>query len=319
MATLSTDSQDDTYSSTIMNRHQSDPTVLTGEYRLSDGITSTITRTYSNFKQLEQAAHSVLKTLEANDCDGNQWILVLGLTKEAIERLDNDKECLGGVDFRFEWEGATGLIKVIPGATHESLIDAFNLKVNSDLQNMGIHWTQRRWVGTTTYRPANKGKQGDQGFTPPSRQVAQGQTRGWPTLVIEVGVSESISKLRSDAKFWLNNSNGQTRFVILISAKRARVTFENWMLMPPNAPNPAPSAYVAALRSRPVHSPPLVNQPAASQQLYSAQEVVVTPTGMAGAPMILPFRALYDRAPGPNETDITIIAQDFRAFAQTVF
>ncbi|EAW16256.1 uncharacterized protein NFIA_056050 [Aspergillus fischeri NRRL 181] len=296
MATLSTDSQDDTYSSTIMNHHQSDPTVITGEYRLSNGITSTITRTYSNFKQLEQAAHSVLKTLEANDCDGNQWILVLGLTKEAIKRLDNDKECLGGVNFRPEWEGTTGLIKVIPGATHESLIDAFNLK------------------------PANnKGKGADQGFTPPSRQGAQGQTRGWPTLVIEVGVSESISKLRSDAKFWLNNSSGQSRFVILINTKRARVTFENWMLMPPNAPNPAPPAYVAALRSRPIHSPPLVNQPAASQQLYSAQEVVVTPTGMTGAPMIFPFRALYDRAPGPNETDITITAQDFRAFVQTVF
>jgi hypothetical protein len=128
-----------------------------------------------------------------------------------------------------------------------------------------------------------------------------------------------MAKLRSSAKFWLNNSNGQTRFVILISASRARVTFEKWMLMPPNAPNPAPPAHVAALRSRPIHTPPLENQPAASKQVYSAQEVVVTPTGMTGAPMILPFQALYDRAPGPNESDITITAQDFRAFVQTIF
>ncbi|PKX95323.1 uncharacterized protein P174DRAFT_367639, partial [Aspergillus novofumigatus IBT 16806] len=50
-----------------------------------------------------------------------------------------------------------------------------------------------------------------------------------------------------------------------------------------------------------------------------AQEVVATPTGMTSAPMILPFQALYDRAPGPNESDITITTQEFRAFVQTIF
>ncbi|KAF9889073.1 hypothetical protein FE257_008050 [Aspergillus nanangensis] len=128
-----------------------------------------------------------------------------------------------------------------------------------------------------------------------------------------------MPKLRSDARFWLNNSHGQTRFVILISAKKGRVKFEKWMLMPPNAPNPAPWAYVATLRSRPIHNPPLVNQLPGAQQLYSAQEVVVTSNAITGSPMILPFLALYDRAPGPTERDITITAPDFRAFVQTIF
>jgi hypothetical protein len=30
---------------------------------------------------------------------------------------------------------------------------------------MGIHWTDRQWIGTTTYKPANKGTEGDQAFT----------------------------------------------------------------------------------------------------------------------------------------------------------
>ncbi|KAL4895672.1 hypothetical protein BDV59DRAFT_172930 [Aspergillus ambiguus] len=303
-----------------MDHRQSNPMVLTGAYRHSDGVTSTvITRTYTTMKRLEQTVHDVLQTLQANDCNGNQWVQVLGLTKEAIERLDNDKESLEGVAFRFEWEGTTGLIKVIPSAAHESLLNDFSSKVATELQNMGINWPDRRWIGTTTYKPGNKGKAADQAFTPPSRRVTQGQTRGWPTLVVEVGVSDSMPKLRSNAKFWLNNSNGQTRFIILISVKRARVTFEKWMLMPPNAPNPAPHAYIDTLRSRPIHNPPLVNQPAVNQQLYSAQEVVVSPTGMTGAPMVLPFRALYDRAPRPNESNIVITDRDFREFVQTVF
>ena len=43
--------------------------------------------------------------------------------------------------------------------------------------------------------------------------------------------------------------------------------------------------------------------------------------GVAGAPMVLPFRALFDRDPDPSEskTDVAITAQDFREITATVF
>lgn len=50
--------------------------------------------------------------------------------------------------------------------------------------------------------------------------------------------------------------------------------------------------------------PPLVAQAAVNQRCFSAQEVTVDRNGVTGAPMVLPFSALFDTAPGPNETDV---------------
>ena len=41
--------------------------------------------------------------------------------------------------------------------------------------------------------------------------------------------------------------------------------------------------------------------------------------GVAGAPMVLPFRALFDREPGTGETDVVVTDQGFREITATVF
>jgi hypothetical protein len=50
--------------------------------------------------------------------------------------------------------------------------------------------------------------------------------------------------------------------------------------------------------------PPRVRQPIHTQHPYIAQEIVITPAGIIGAPLILPFEALFDRTPQANEGDI---------------
>lgn len=40
----------------------------------------------------------------------------------------------------------------------------------------------------------------------------------WPSLVLEVGISESLLSLGIDARWWYTNSNQQTRLVVLMSA-----------------------------------------------------------------------------------------------------
>ncbi|PKX95322.1 uncharacterized protein P174DRAFT_449770 [Aspergillus novofumigatus IBT 16806] len=121
--------------------------------------------------------------------------------------------------------------------------------------SIGTHDVHQRWINRSVVEWAlnstinraeadllwgGVGAKGDQAFNPPSRQVAQGETRRWPTLVLEVGVSESMAKLRSNAKFWLDNSKWPNQVRHSRRRSKARATFEKWMLMPPNAPNPAP-------------------------------------------------------------------------------
>ncbi|KAE8168309.1 hypothetical protein BDV40DRAFT_294853 [Aspergillus tamarii] len=293
---------------------------LTGEYGLTAGIESLcITRTFTRISNLARDATMIFDSLNANDFSGNQWILVLGLSQKTIDKLDRENDCMNGVCFRLEWDGTTGLIKVMPGAGHEMPINDFTFVVFGALSAMGLDWRDIRWGGATRYRSplGNKGKEGDQILLPRNRQPVQGQIQDWPTLVIETGVSESLRKLQEDAKWWFNNSSGRVRIVILISLKRTMMLFQKWQLMPPNAPKPITRQYISLLHQQSPNIPPLVNQPATTQTLYMDQEVTVTPHAVIGAPMVLHFQALMDRAPGLNETDIPITAQHFRYFAET--
>ncbi|KAE8423842.1 hypothetical protein BDV36DRAFT_289939 [Aspergillus pseudocaelatus] len=293
MATLFTDIQSTSRSASPMPPTSRNESFLTGEYRLTAGIESLcITRTFTRISNLARDATIIFDSLNANDFSGNQWILILGLTQKAIDRLDSEKDCLNGVSFRLEWDGTRGLIKVMPGAGHEMPTNDFTLVVFGALRAMGLYWEDIRWGGATRYRSP-------------------------PTLIIETGVSESLPKLQEDAKWWFNNSSGRIRIVILISLKRAKMLFQKWQLVPPNAPTLITRQYISSLRQQSPNMPPLVNQPATIQTLYMDQEVTVTPNAVIGAPMVLPFQALMDRAPAFNETDISITAQHFRGFART--
>lgn len=76
-------------------------------------------------------------------------------------------------------------------------------------------------------------------------------------MVVETGVSESLPRLRQDARRWFGASNGEVRIVIIISTKKTAVHFEQWQLAPPNAPRPLTRAYIDSLRQNPGNVPPL--------------------------------------------------------------
>lgn len=185
--------------------------------------------------------------------------------------------------------------------------------VNDALTAMGLDWDNGAWVGNTTYKPtATKGKEPDDGFIPPSRYTMP-PNLGWPTLIIETGVSESISQLRADASKWFKDSSGNVRIVLVIAIWNNRVDIEKWQLAPVGAPVPLTRAYIDSLCSQPSNMPPLLLQLPAVQQPYCAQEIVITPSQVpgrpvtvTGTPLVLPFHALYDRAPGRRQTDIRI-------------
>ena len=96
--------------------------------------------------------------------------------------------------------------------------------------------------------------------------------------------------------------------------------FEKRQLSPPDAPVDVSRGYMASIGHQQQQSPPLVVQAAASQRYYyCVQEVTVDGNGVTGAPMVLPFSALFDRESGPGETDVAIADQGFREITATVW
>ncbi|XHF97100.1 hypothetical protein AWENTII_000702 [Aspergillus wentii] len=116
----------------------------------------------------------------------------------------------------------------------------------------------------------------------------------WSTLVLQTDVSESYSKLKEEAKWWFEHSDGDVSIVLIIAINQAYVRFE--------------------IVQRPLQIAPCTTQP----RPYSVQQVITTPSTVTGGPMILPFQTLYDRGRGQIETGIAITAEDLRDIADDI-
>lgn len=125
---------------------QNEVNIMSGHHDLTAALPlEHIVRVFSTRARLQTEAQAVLDSLNINEWDGNQWILVLGLSKSVIDRLNNDKGFLAGIYYRFQWEGTTGLIKIVPSASHEQINSDFTALVSEKLAAMGIHRNRRRW------------------------------------------------------------------------------------------------------------------------------------------------------------------------------
>ncbi|GKZ30213.1 hypothetical protein AbraIFM66950_008259 [Aspergillus brasiliensis] len=238
------------------------------------------------------------------------------MPQSAIDRLSEADHIVPDVAVRFMWVGNTGLFKVVPSVSHDITTTRTMRCIDHDCMLMGVPRTTYCW-GSAVTNPgtvSTHGKQPDNCLYPPNRQPSLGQLNGWPTLVIETGVSESLAKLRRDATWWFQSSSGDTRIVLIVSIKSSarQVRLEKWQLIPPNMGRPATRQMIDQLRQEPDQMPPLVQQPANAQFAFPIQEVVITPTSITGQPLVLPFQALFDRRPDGNERDIVIDNQGFR-------
>ncbi|GIK05235.1 hypothetical protein Aspvir_009339 [Aspergillus viridinutans] len=200
-----------------------------------------ITHPFTSLSKLNIEAERVLERLNQNDDAGNQYILVLNLPRAIRTHLDEDKNVLQGINFRLMFDGTTALIKIVPSHPHEYATSRLRDNITFSAVLAGMSMDDILWSGKTTHRPsvaANKGKEADDCFIPPTRQAGRNQPPGWPSLVIETGVSESLTRLRQDARWWFENSEGAVRTVILLSIKRTcgTILLEKWQLSPPGQP-----------------------------------------------------------------------------------
>ena len=157
-----------------------------------------VTRVFSRLKYVQLEAEKIAQTLEKDEEEnGNQFLILLQTTPRISERLFEDHDCLKGVNYRFEFEGSTGILRVIPGYRHEYTISALVQRVTLQLTSMGIT-DGYYWGGATRYKSSSRSKEGDQVFSPSTRCPSSTSLQ-WPTVVIETGVSESLPRLVEDA------------------------------------------------------------------------------------------------------------------------
>jgi hypothetical protein len=162
----------------------------------------------------------------------------------------------------------------------------------------------------TKFQVRRASKEGDTAYKPLSIRPREVD---WPTIVIEAGWSESLQKLRLDAGFWLEDSGGDVKIVLLISiGRRARagtMIIEKWENRPVPANRPATRSMTRA-PANPPHQPPQTPTKIQAITIDSNSNTVNVAT------LTLEFQKIFLRQAVPSlEHDFTLTAQDLLDFA----
>jgi hypothetical protein len=133
------------------------------------------------------------------------------------------------------------IVKLMVGVMHEGVAHEFASMFNGKLTLLGVRALVVATGSGRFGRRGGRSKEADVSYKPHSHR----RKHDWPSFVIEVGVSESLAMLRTDAAFWITNSDGRTRIVIVLSVNERdkRILVERWEEGPRIQPNRSTANY----------------------------------------------------------------------------
>lgn len=181
------------------------------------------------------------------------------------------------------------LIKMVTDE-HSAAAEAFDHTLMDAIRPMGLAKAVKSFGNAS--RP---GKQADKAYGP--QWPPPGYDRYWPTVALEVAVSEPASKLTSDIRHWFGKSEGKVNIVLTIRVDRKRpmITIEKWEM--------------------------------AEDRMNRTQVVEISKrkkgdeeTAVSGGPLLIEFDKLFRRAPEvPRESDIRIGEEGLSELASSVW
>lgn len=134
----------------------------------------------------------------------------------------------------------------------------------------------------------------------------------WPTLVIEAGVSESLVGLRKDMEWWFSTSGHQVQIVLLayFDRHRSAIELEKWE-------EEASSTRPGAMTTR--HAATL--RQVLRQTISITQNATTNPVSynVARGALVLGFKLLFLRDPGPGEGDFVLSVQELENYARHIW
>ncbi|KAK3383021.1 hypothetical protein B0T24DRAFT_653832 [Lasiosphaeria ovina] len=194
------------------------------------------------------------------------------------------------------------LIITIPTRLHEIL-------------HLGLYSPYRR----TRFRaekdhPGGDGAEGDSTGGPwPER----GGAGNWPTLVIESGYSETLPELQKDMRWWFQASNYQVKIVILakFDDQQHHILLEKW-----EEEISSPQGAITRSRAAAISQNGILN-PVKRQSITITRDETTNPVSynVTRGALVLGFRLLFLRDPGPQEGDFVLSIQSLQLYAEKVW
>ncbi|KAH8909188.1 hypothetical protein BR93DRAFT_536597 [Coniochaeta sp. PMI_546] len=244
---------------------------------------------------------------QAIDCVSGDCLVVKGVSHAAYQEIERTPR-----KFRFHYRANIGiLIVTVPTQTHEALHKGIYNALQLELFRRGI---ESSWydIGASTYRGRGNDRddrgEGDSAGGPYPERASLGC---WPTLVVEAGFSQSLTRLRARKDWWFSASDHQVKIVLLVKfghQGRPEILIEKWEEEPRETRQGATTTrYAAALQSRLRQSITITRDTAMNTVSYQ----------VARGALVLSFRLLFLRNPSIQEGgDIIITVPQLVEFAQ---
>lgn len=221
-----------------------------------------------------------------------QHIIFADISESTINELE--EQIPGRIDYNKKLHI---LLLTIPESPHEICAQAFGgIMTDQAMENQVRRQLNSR--GATQQETSDRLKEPDLSwgprFLPPDRSLE------WPTVVLEVGYSETRAKLQQDMSFWLNKSDESVLMAISIDIKRPSgdIYICSWERGIPSPADPEP-------------------------QPLKLQEIKISPTKPAsytGDPLKIQFSKLLLRQPSPPaENDFVFSKEDLLDMAERVW
>jgi len=227
-----------------------------------------------------------------------QYAVYSPVSDEELTKIDNvrNRDLKGAVKFLYLTNERVLIVKFIVGIVHEvahrRFVGIFMRKVSptgffKDIVDIG----KTRFLGLGSQKEAD------------TSLTSRTPGAGWPTVVFECGVSESLERLRVDVRWWLENSKGEVGTAILVATSKETRSLhvEIWELV--DIPNPNITR---------VNPDPFITEVTKTGEGEIVGEVVT------GVPLKISFKKTMLRDPDDTlgEHDFVFDVQDFKEVAQ---
>ena len=244
---------------------------------------------YDQKKKLQEAINIEYHRLLQRDKNASEWLL-FEINEETFSRdfLNlEDKTPWSS----FSKRESLLLVKMMT-KEHGAAIGAFHDALILALAPMGLGKALQLY-SSATVEGDERSKQGDNAWGP--IRAPRGHNRDWPTVVLEVAVSENQPKLQSDVRFWLRDGRGKVKivFTLRVDRENPRIIIEKWVLMNERVHHEA-QVTISQNKNGHVH--------------------------VANAPLTIEFESLFLRnADVPREQDIEFSEADLVEMADTIW
>lgn len=249
---------------------------------------------YKGTKQFLETVNMELSH-QQEEFEASEWVLFNKVNKQAFSRdfLNSDDSILQRCWNSYDSSQQLLLIKMTMSRAHEIAARVFERLLYDCLKPMDVDDYLKSFGSATCTAENGSAKQPDCQFLP--NRLPRARTNKWPSVVLETGFSESPSKLRSDARFWLLESNGDVRMVITIKISRSspNIVLESWEF---------------------------VSNRVERQQAVTISKGENNHVYLNGDPLIISFDKLFLRPPSiPRETNISIDDAILKKIARNIW